>query len=173
MIAYRNVAAAEVNRGLFAGFVRRQVVTLCWRREGGRWTLRDDPFVDDWSEDDYRALLEHLRGILSGGGLVRGAFLGGRLKGFASVSAQPYGAYLDLTQLYVSAELRRQGVGRALFLAAADWARARGAGKLYISAHSAAESQAFYRAMGCVEAQAYMRHHVEAEPFDCQLEYGL
>ena len=62
---------------------------------------------------------------------------------------------------------------KALFLAAADWARARGAGKLYISAHSAAESQAFYRAMGCVEAQAYMRHHVEAEPFDCQLEYGL
>ena len=49
----------------------------------------------------------------------------------------------------------------------------RGAKKLYISAHSAVETQAFYRAMGCVEAQEYNQKHVEAEPYDCQMECSL
>ena len=41
------------------------------------------------------------------------------------------------------------------------------------SAHSSVESQAFYRKMGCVEAMVYNRQHVEAEPYDCQLECVL
>ena len=45
--------------------------------------------------------------------------------------------------------------------------------KLYISAHSAVETQSFYRAMGCVEAEAYCAEHVEREPFDCQLECAI
>ena len=81
--------------------------------------------------------------------------------------------YLDLSALHVSEDLRRSGVGRALFLAAADWARRQGARKLYISSHSALESQAFYAAMGCVDAAETNRQHVEAEPFDRQLEYVL
>ena len=48
-----------------------------------------------------------------------------------------------------------------------------GAGKLYISAHSAVESQAFYHAMGCVEAKVYCQAHVDMEPYDCQLECPL
>lgn len=39
--------------------------------------------------------------------------------------------------------------------------------------HSIVESQAFYRKMGCTEAQEYSQKHVEAEPFDCQLECML
>ena len=49
----------------------------------------------------------------------------------------------------------------------------KGAGKLYISAHSAVESQAFYKAMGCVEAKEINAAHAEKEPFDCQLEFSL
>ncbi len=41
---------------------------------------------------------------------------------------------------------------------------------LYISAHSAVETQAFYKKMGCTEAQQYRQEHVEQEPYDCQLE---
>ena len=58
-------------------------------------------------------------------------------------------------------------------MAAKEWARKKGARKLYISAHSAVESQAFYRQMGCVEAELYNQSHVEKEPFDCQLEARL
>ena len=45
--------------------------------------------------------------------------------------------------------------------------------KLYLSAHSAVETQAFYAAMGCVEAREYNEAHVASEPFDCQMEYAL
>lgn len=48
-----------------------------------------------------------------------------------------------------------------------------GAQALYISAHSSVESQAFYKAMGCVEAKEYQAFHVEKEPCDCQLERPL
>ena len=63
--------------------------------------------------------------------------------------------------------------GAVLFLSAARWAAAQGGQKLYISAHSAVESQAFYRKMGCVAAEEYDPAHTAAEPCDCQLEYLL
>ena len=78
--------------------------------------------------------------------------------------------YLDLSSLHVSEEVRGCGIGTALFNEARDWAGEHGAKKLYISAHSSVESQAFYRRMGCVEAAWQHPEHVAKEPFDCQLE---
>lgn len=66
--------------------------------------------------------------------------------------------------------MRNRGIGSKLFMIAKGWALAHGAKKLYISAHSAVETQAFYRRMGCVEAAFYNKTHVDAEPYDCQLE---
>ena len=98
------------------------------------------------------------------------------LKGFVSVEPGLFGGehrYLDLSSLHVSEDVRHEGIGRELFLAAKEWARRQGACKLYISAHSAVETQAFYRKMGCVEAELYHQEHVEREPYDCQLECRL
>lgn len=173
MLHYRKLSAGEISPRLWDGFTRRQVVGACWRRVDGAWCVRDDPFVDDWSADDVRALAGELKKTARAGGLVLAAFDGGAMKGFASVAPEPFGdagEYLDLTNLHVSEELRGQGVGTALFCAARAWARERGAQKLYLSAHSAVESIAFYRKMGCVEARFLHQKHVEAEPFDCQLE---
>ncbi len=64
-------------------------------------------------------------------------------------------------------------MGRRLFAMACAWAKAHGAKKLYISAHSAVETQAFYRAVGCVDALEPNCAHVEREPYDCQLERML
>ena len=163
MAEYRPLAADEIDRELFRSFIRRQVVVKCWRRdEAGGWVVRDDPFIDDWSEEDYHALASCLRNTVQTGGVVYAAFVGGVLKG-----------YLDLTNIHVSQDMRGGGMGRALFRLARDWARAHGARKLYISAHSAVETQAFYRSLGCVEAEVYHQGHAEAEPFDCQLECPL
>lgn len=52
-------------------------------------------------------------------------------------------------------------------------AKENGAKKLYISSHSAIESQNFYKSLGCVEAKEYNKAHVENEPCDCQLEFVL
>ena len=176
VMEYRALCLDEINPALFAGFIRRQVVTKCWRREENQWVIRDDPFIDDWSEADYAFLVQCLQNTLATGGVVLGAFADGALKGFASVESAPLGKagdYRDLTCLHVSAELRGRGIGRELFTRAAQWARAHGGKKLYLSAHSAVETQAFYAAMGCVEAREYNEAHVASEPFDCQMEYAL
>lgn len=176
MVEYKQLNAKQLTIDLFADFVRRQQVQQCWRKIDGKWQIMPVVFVDDWNRDDYRVLVECLQNTIRTDGVVYAAFADGVLKGFASVEAKPLGtnqAYRDLSSLHVSEDMRGYGIGRTLFAMAAAWAKAQGAGKLYISAHSAAETQAFYKAMGCVEAAEHDCHHVEAEPFDCQLEYVI
>lgn len=173
MITYRQIRGTEIDRALFGHFIRRQKVTKCWRREEGQWTIKDDPFIDDWSEADYGILVSCLKNTVETGGFVYGAFCREELKGFVSVESELFGGeqqYLDLTSIHVSEDMRGSGIGAALFLAAKGWAKKHGAKKLYISAHSAVESQGFYKKMGCMEAQVYHQGHVDAEPYDCQLE---
>ena len=176
LVRLRPLQEEEITRALFASFYRRQEVTACWRREGEKWVVRDDPFLDDWTEEEYAKLVELLRRTVRRGGLVCGAFCGGVLKGFVSVESGLFGGanrYLDMTSLHVSEDMRRMGIGRSLLAAAGVWAREQGAEKLYISAHSAAETQAFYRGLGCRDACLPQQKHVEQEPFDCQLELVL
>ena len=173
MPEYRELREEEISTGLFRHFIRRQEVGKCWRRENGEWKIKDAPFVDDWTPEDYKTLVRCLRRTCSSGGCVCAAFCEGELKGFVSVERGLFGGdnrYFDLSSLHVSQELRGHGIGTRLLQKARAWAREQGAKKLYISAHSAVESQAFYRAMGCVEAQMYHPVHVAQEPFDCQLE---
>jgi len=132
--------------------------------------------VDDWTEEQLRHQIHQLQTILRSGGAVFGGFAGNRLKGFCSVAGKPLGPdgiYRDLLSLHVSADCRGRGMGRMLFGLAAQWAREDGAQKLYISAHSAQETQAFYSAMGCVDTLWPSPEHIALEPFDCQLEYLL
>ncbi len=176
MCEVRKLNVDEINSSLFFEFHRRQVVTDCWRQVEGEWLIKPDPFVDDWSREDYEFLIGCLKNTINTGGVVYGAFVDGSLKGFVSVEGALLGSrrqYADLTCIHVSEEMRGSGIGKRLFLLAADWAREHGAEKLYISAHSAVETQAFYRRLGCVEAEEYQKEHVEREPYDCQMEYKL
>lgn len=175
-VTYRQIVEAELSVELFAHFNRHQVVTKCWRKRDGEWGIEDAPFIDDWSREEYETLTACLKNTVVGGGFVCGAFAEGKLKGFVSVEAEFFGKkkeYLDLTAIHVSEEMRGAGIGRKLFQEAKRWAKEKGAGKLYISAHSAVESQAFYKNMGCIWAAECNEAHVEKEPFDCQLEYIL
>ncbi len=176
MIQYRPITPDELSQELFSHFIRHQVVTKCMRKIDGQWRAMDIAFIDDWTPAEYAELVDCLRRTLATGGFVYGAFADGKLKGFTSVESGPlgrHGDYLDLSCIHVSEDMRRQGIGARLFAAARQWAADHGAKKLYISAHSAVESQAFYRAMGCVEAEEYNAAHVEKEPCDCQLECSV
>ena len=176
MTEYRTLREEDIDRELFRSFVRRQVVDLCLRLENGEWVARQDPFIDYWSESDYQILVKCLRNTVRTGGYVCGAFSNGVLKGFVSVEKELFGGenmYHDLTSIHVSQDMRRTGIGKELFMRAAAWAKDDGAKKLYISSHSAIESQAFYRAMGCVDAAERDLRHTSAEPYDRQLEYAL
>lgn len=172
----RELRAEEINTELFKGFQRHQKVTKCWRKEEGQWVVKDVPFIDQWTPEDYSLLVECLKNTLATGGVVYGAFYEGELKGFTSVEGVPLGSreqYRDLSSLHVSEEMRGHKLGKKLFILAADWARNNGGEKLYISGHSAVETQAFYKSMGCIEAEEYNEEHVKREPYDCQLEYLL
>ena len=176
MWEYRKLKEAQICRELFGHFERRQEVNRVLRRQDGEWVVREEPFIDQWSEEDYGTLVGCLKNTIRTGGYVCGAFEEGVLKGFVSVESDFFGSegqYLDLTSLHVSADRRKKGKGRILFLLAAGWAKERGAKKLYISSHSAVETQAFYCRLGCLDAEETKREHVEAEPCDRQLEYVL
>ena len=169
----RPLLPGELDPFLFRCFDRFQVVEKCWRKEAGQWVVKDVVFTERWGDAEYRELCLCLRLTLATGGEVWGAFAEGKLKGFASIEGPLIGSrrqYADLSSIHVSFDARGQGLGRQLFEKAVDFARKQGAQALYISAHSSVESQAFYRAMGCVEAREYIPAHVEKEPCDCQLE---
>ena len=54
LLKYRMLNAEEVNREVFKDFIRYQNVTKCWRKENGKWIIKDAPFIDDWTERDYQ-----------------------------------------------------------------------------------------------------------------------
>lgn len=173
---YRRIIMNEMNLDLFSLFERYQNVTKCRRKINGQWVIVDDPFIDQWGKEEYKVLVYYLKNTIETNGAVFGAFSDGKLKGFASVESTPLGSknqYLDLSSIHVSLDVRGKGTGEKLFNMVVKWAKEQGASKLYISSHSAIESQMFYKAMGCVEAVEYNEEHVKKEPCDCQLEYSL
>lgn len=172
-IIFRPLVLEELTLALFSDFIRYQIVSKCLRRENNQWVVREDPFIDDWKEEDYQFLIACLTNTIQTGGFVYGTFVDEKLKGFVSVESDIFGdkeAYCDLTSLHISQDMRHHGIGKKLFLEAKRWAKVHGAKKLYISSHSAIETQAFYHAMGCVDALEPNQKHIDQEPYDRQLE---
>ncbi len=175
-IIYRKLEETQITRQLFQSFRRHQNVTRCWRKEEGKWLLKDVPFVEEWSEAEYSFLVKCLKNTIHTGGYVFGAFQEEQLIGFASVENNHFGSekqYVQLSCIHVSEESRGKRIGKELFARACEAGRLLKAEKLYISAHSSKESQAFYHAMGCVETLEYNKEISQAEPYDCQLEKVL
>lgn len=171
----RPLRAEDTAADLLDTFIRRQAVTECWRKINGEWQLCPIAFIDDWDNARQQEKTAEIINCLRDGKPVIGAFANGRLVGFAMLGERlgSQGQYIDLSSFQVSAPWRGQGIGKRLFAAACDAARALGAEKLYISAHSARETQAAYHALGCVSAQEIDAAHVADEPCDVQLEYVL
>ncbi len=175
-ILYRPVVSGELTPDLFAHFDRHQEITQVWRKIDGQWAVVPLSFTEDWGQKEYEFVCWCLEEILAEGGKVWAAFQEGKLKGVTAVSAAPLGSrnqYRELSCLHVSQELRGRGIGRELFGLAKKAARELGGEKLYGSTHSCVESQAFYKAMGCTEAEEYSAAHVEREPFGCQIECNV
>ena len=172
----RDINREELNHELFNSFIRHQTVTKCVRKVDEQWVEKNIEFIDDWSSKDYDVLIKSLLNTIITNGLVIGAFIDNKLKGFASVESTKIGSrkqYLDLSYFYVSEDMRRKGIGKLLFEHVKQWAIQHNAEKLYMSSHSAVETQYFYKAMGCTDAEELIQKHVEAEPCDRQLECKL
>lgn len=175
-ISYRELKKFEIDITLFANFNRYQDVKKCWRKENEEWILKEIAFTEQWGSAEYKYLIKCLQNSIKTDGVVFGAFNNNVLAGFASVESQFFGSkkeYLQLSSIHTSYEKRGTGIGKKLFSIVCKKAKEMGAQRLYISAHSSQESQAFYKAMGCVEAVEYNDKLIDEEPCDCQLEYRL
>lgn len=157
-------------------FRRRQQVTEVWRRNGNEMELVYQPFVEDWDAELRRAAAERMLGNLRRGYFGTGAFDGGKLVGWTFYGNELIGErknYVELHMFHVSELYRGKGIGRRVFEASLPLVRETGAERIFISSHSAKESQAAYKALGCVPARELFREAAEMEPFDIQLEFEL
>ncbi|MCS5422909.1 MULTISPECIES: GNAT family N-acetyltransferase [Psychrilyobacter] len=173
---YRELKVNDIHISLFNNFERRQVVTKRLEQVDGEWNEIDFNFVDDWEEDEYTFLIKCLQNTDKTGGVVIGVFWKNQLKGFASAESKLFGSkqeYIDLSCIHISNDMRGRGIGKVLFGYVTSWAKKQGAKKLYISSHSAVETQAFYNKLGCVDAVEINKKHAEEEPYDRQLEFVL
>ena len=130
---------------------------------GGNWLLLPISFVEEWSLDKCREEASAIANNLSGDMIDYGAFEGTDLIGYITVGTERLGTkrqYVQLVTFQVSEPFRGMGVGRKLFEKAAGVARAK-------------ESQAAYKALGCVHAEEIIPWIADEEPFDVQLEYVL
>ena len=157
------------------GFIRHQEVTECWRCVDGEWQLLPIAFTEDWDLPRLHDEAADLLRTIDEGKPVIGAFDGVKVVGYAQLGERlgSRGQYIELVGFHVSEPYRRQGIGCRLFSAICESARAAGADKLYISAHSSKESQAAYHALGCVYAEEIDSIRAANEPCDVQMEYDL
>jgi predicted N-acetyltransferase YhbS len=110
------------------------------------------------------------------GGYFWGAFEGDLLVGTAVLENRFIGGAKDTLQmkfLHVGRASRKQGLGRKLFMLAAEKAIELGAKKLYISSTPSLNAVNFYMRLGCVLATAIDPGLFELEPEDIHLEYVL
>jgi Acetyltransferases len=172
VIDYRKIKETDCTPVLLTSFSRYQEVRRCWRQG----VLKDISYIEQWDSEKKRAIVQKIHTCIAQGGSVIGAFDEQVLIGFAMVEPPLFGykkEYINLSMLHVSHEYRGKGIGHALFEHACSAAMKLSARKLYISVHSAEETIAFYKSVGCVNAVEVNARLAQEEPCDCQMEYSL
>lgn len=170
MIEIRQPDTGNFNETSMDSFDRFQTVQNTYRLENGKLILQHHPFTETWSPERKR---EKAAEILSGEFVPYCAFAGDKAVGEILLLPEMDNERVIIDSFHVSREFRRQGIGRMLFKAAADYARSRGAKALYASCCSAEETIRFYMAMGFKPSDDPIPSCVEKEPFDIQMECSL
>ena len=172
----RKLELKDCSANLLKKFDRYQEVNRCWRKKNDEWVLKDIAFIEKWDDKRKDRVIQGFLTCIKDGGVILGVYHEDDIIGFAWIENKLFGSkneYINLDSLQVSYGFRHQGIGQVLFKKACVEARDLGAKKLYISANSSEESQAFYKAMGCVETQEINQELFIEEPFDCHMEFCL
>lgn len=175
MPEYRLLEESDIRPDLLDDFIWRVEVTHDWQK--GRAKKLRKPRLIERTLEELRSEVKfsllpmvYGRRVLGHRGAVFGAFEGQRLVGFAFLRDKLLEGCHSLAVLWVSQDCRGRGIGKALFMLCADAARAAGARTLYISAEPNADTQAFYRKLGCVDTE---RLKNAGPKTDVPLVYGL
>lgn len=147
-------------------YERKHDVKKVWRRQNGEYVLVDEPYTEYWDLEKRRSVAA---GLADSDFISYIALNDGKAVGFISLKKQLAGCRMILDQMQISAECRRSGLGRRLFVIAKEEAVKAGASELYISACSSEETIAFYRAMGAEITDDPIAEIADDEPFDLQM----
>lgn len=175
-IHYEKINEKNFNSHSLDHFVRHQRVRECWRNVDGQWKLIPIEFEENWTVEQCQKIAADVALRMGNDQTAIGAFDGEEVIGFITVSHNIFGntaKYVELVCFQVSEPYRGKKIGKTLFYKACEEAKRLGADKLYISAHSSKESQAAYKAIGCVHAKEINQKLAQEEPCDVQLEYVL
>ncbi|WP_456271030.1 GNAT family N-acetyltransferase [Bacillus sp. AK031] len=176
MTSVQVLSAPDIKDNMLDQFERYQETSTVLRHHDGLFKEEKDPFIDDWSAIRKREIVQHFRLCIKEGGAVLTASENDKVKGFAIIEPGTFGTvhtYRELSYIHISREARGKGIGRMLMAAVKETARSMGTDKLYIGAHPAVETQAFYRKLGCVPAQEVNLAIYNREKLDIQLELIL
>ena len=175
-ITYRQLTSTDIPDSLLTHFTRYQETNQVLKLANGELVEKQDYFIDSWDESRLIEVTEELRECAQNGGIVLGAFDGEKCIGFSSILPDRFGSrdqYCELTLCHVTKELRGNGIGREIFRRICAIAKSQEIERLYLSTHPSIETQAFYRAMGCVLAEEINEDILSREPLDIQLELCL
>lgn len=208
MVRITTLSHEDIQEDFLAGFRHEQHITAQWVQRDGMWVRTETDILRAWDEEKKKWIPEYLKGQLSRGGYVLGAFIdvpgtggdsdlipsngtgqlrqgfkdsmanGSQLAGFCSVDGILLGEcarYANLTMLFVDDRFQGRGIGGLLFRAIKQSACKLNAEKLFISAIPSVDTVAFYRAMGCADAEEIIPDFVDTEEdryLECPLAGG-
>ena len=156
---------------------RREVIDNTYRLGDGVLKLRPDYFdMQGWPPGEDALYTPILLDCYDRGGWFYALFDGVQLAGVAVLESKFIGAPADMLQLkflHVGRAYRGQGLGRQLFLRAAEVAHEHGARRMYISATPSEHTINFYRGLGCVLSPEPDPALLALEPEDIHLEFAL
>ncbi len=155
----------------------QQYIKNAWRLVNGERVLVEIDYMElDWP-DGYERYRNELEKNIRMNGVAFGAFAeSGKLIGFASLKHEIFGKtakYILLDSIFVSNEVRGNGIGKHLFNLCSDQGKVWGIDKIYICAGSAEETISYYKSIGCTEALEINDELYEQDTRDLQLEYKL
>jgi len=156
---------------------RSEVIDNIYYLRDGKLVIRPEHYdMHGWPQGEPEHYTPIMLKCFDHGGHFWGVFEGDLLIGTVVLENRFIGKEKDTLQmkfLHVSNHFRKQGLGKKLFLLAAEKAKELGAKKIYISATPAENTVNFYMHLGCVLAREIDQELFELEPEDIHIEYAL
>lgn len=156
---------------------RSELINNIYQLQDEKLVLEPEHYdMHGWPQGEPEHCTPFLLNCLDRGGFFWGAFEGDLLIGAVVLENRFIGSAKDTLQmkfLHVSNHFRKGGLGKKLFLIAAEKALELEAKKMYISSTPSENTVDFYMHLGCALTTEIDRELFELEPEDIHLEYVL
>jgi N-acetylglutamate synthase-like GNAT family acetyltransferase len=178
MIRYKVMNQSDIKLSDLDFFVRDQhtlrIKYVLYNEDGtlqsNQLFEKDIDFMDEWNDDRKRAICQYLKTV---NGTVIYVYDNDKIIGFSNLEHRLYGDYMVMPFIHISKPYRNRFIAKELLYMIEEAALEHGAKKLYISAHPAVETFAFYQSVGCQLTHHIIKEMLDKEPADLQLEKVL